>query len=284
LQLQHQHKASARGPKLNFLEFSGDDTDGWIRKAEKYFELVGVTNENRVRIAVMYINGKGEYWWRGTGCSSNTLPWHHFCRMVTDRFNLVSEYEVIGQFRNLKQVGTVVDYMDRFEEMVTMVRRNCPSLPETYYISSFISSLKDSIQFHLQCHRPTALSQAYWYAKRLDQATPNFRKYNAAPIPPKPLKPWVKEKEIVNPSVAELKAAGKCFKCREPWVPDHTKICKGKLLYSVILVENEEGKEEVEVIEDAEQSEDFEFHDACRYIQTGVPPTSVSSRGARGYP
>jgi hypothetical protein len=76
---------------LQFTEFSGEDTDGWLRKAEKYFEMVGVPNEDKVKIAVMYVNGKAEYWWRGTGCNANTLPWHHFCRMVTNRFNTSSE-------------------------------------------------------------------------------------------------------------------------------------------------------------------------------------------------
>jgi hypothetical protein len=34
-QLQIQHKAVAKGPKLSFPEFDGSDPDGWIRKAEK---------------------------------------------------------------------------------------------------------------------------------------------------------------------------------------------------------------------------------------------------------
>ena len=213
-----------------------------LGKQKKYFELVGVPNEDRVKITILYVTGKAEYWLRGTGCNANNLPWHHFCRMTTDRFNLVSEYEVIGQFHNLKQVGTIVDYVDRFEEMVTMVRKNCPQLPETYYISSFISSLKDSIQYHLQCHWPTALSQAYWYAKRLEQATPSFKKYTTTTQPQKFQKPWTKDKETTTPSMAKLRAAGKCFKCREPWVLGHTKVCKGKKVYSVILVENEQGQ------------------------------------------
>lgn len=65
--------------------------------------------------------------------------------MVGDRFSQVSEYEIIGQFHNLKQTGSVMDYVDRFEEMVSMVRRNNPALRDTYYISSFISGLKDYI-------------------------------------------------------------------------------------------------------------------------------------------
>jgi hypothetical protein len=151
----------ARGPKLNFPEFSGDDIEGLIRKTEKYFELVGVPNEDRVQIAVRYISGKAEFWWRGTGCNASTLPWHHFCRLASDRFNVVSEYDIVGQFHNLKQTGTVLDYVEKFEEMVSMVKRHNPSLTDNYFISSFISGLKDNVQYHVQCHKPTILSQAY---------------------------------------------------------------------------------------------------------------------------
>ena len=84
----------------------------------------------------------------------------------------------------------------------------------------------------------------------------------------KPFKQWPKEqkpsepKENVNRTIADLRAAGKCFKYREPWVPGHTKVYKGKQNFSMMLVENEEGKEEVEVIDDTTQSEDGEFYDA----------------------
>lgn len=266
MNMQHQHKAVARGPKLNFPEFNGDDTDGWIRKSEKYFEMVGVPLEDRVKVAVMYVNGSTEYWWRGTGCNANTLPWHHFCRIVSGRFNTTSEYDIVGQFHNLKQIGTMVDYVDRFEELVTMVKRTNPTLSETYYISSFISGLKDYIQFHLQCHQPTFLSQAYWFAQRFEEANPSSKKPTYFQSSAKFSKPWEKEKdkpkEQVNQNIAELKAAEKCFKCREPWVPGHAKVCKGKQIYSVILVENEQGTEEVAVIEDGNTSDEVEYHDA----------------------
>lgn len=59
MQLSHQmlseHKTIARGPKLSFPEFEASDPDGWIRKTEKYFELVAVPNKGRVKIAVMHV-------------------------------------------------------------------------------------------------------------------------------------------------------------------------------------------------------------------------------------
>jgi hypothetical protein len=138
MQLQQQQKHVSRGPKLIFPEFNGTDVDGWIRKPEKYYELVGVPNEHRVQIAVLYLEGRAEYWWRGTGCNPQTLLWHHFCRMVSDRFNKTSEYDIIGKFHQLKQTGSVMDYVDKFEEMLSQVRRHNPSLNDAYFISSFI--------------------------------------------------------------------------------------------------------------------------------------------------
>jgi hypothetical protein len=79
--------------------------------------------------------------------------------------------------------------------------------------------------------------------------------------------------------MAELRAAGKCFKCREPWVPGHTKVCKGKQVYSVILIENDEGKEEVAVVEDAEHQEESEFHDA-----ETIPTVNISMHALTGLP
>ncbi|WVZ49773.1 hypothetical protein U9M48_001102, partial [Paspalum notatum var. saurae] len=252
----------ARGPKLTFPEFEGEDPAGWIRKSEKYFEMVGVPNEERVSVAIM----RAEYWWRGTGCNPTKLPWHHFCRMVEDRFYKTSAYEVIAQFHTLKQLGSVSAYVDKFEELMALVKRNNPSLPEEYFICSFVSGLKDYIKNHLQCHRPAALTQAYWFAKRLEQTqpsnsfksnpyTPQFKNYKTTPTDRLPKAPE-------QPSIQELRATGKCFKCREPWTPSHSKICQGKQLYSVILVPNDQGQKEVAVIEDSDQNGQECFQDA----------------------
>jgi len=97
------------------------------------------------------------------------------------------------------------------------------------------------------------------------------------PQPQKPIKQWKKDqkqleqKDAFNPTIADLRAAGKCFKCREPWVPGNTKVCKGTQTFSTILVENEEGKEEVAVMDDTTQSEDGEYFDAA-----AVPEAQVS--------
>lgn len=205
--INHQRKAVARGPKITFPEFDGQDPEGWIQKAEKYFDMVGVPTEDRVPIAVMYIRGKAEFWWRGTGCQAHRVPWHHFCRMVEDRFYQISAYDVIGQFHKLKHTGSVSEYIDKFEELMALVRRNNPSLPEEYFTCSFVSGLKGHIQHHLQCHKPAHLNQAYWYAKRLEQANPfvkTFQPQFQANKFPKAATQDKDHQQTITPSLQEM--------------------------------------------------------------------------------
>lgn len=54
----------------------------------------------------------------------------HFRRMIGDKFNISFECDVVGQFHNMKQTGTVGEYVDKFEEIVSLIHRNNPILSE----------------------------------------------------------------------------------------------------------------------------------------------------------
>jgi hypothetical protein len=99
----------------------------------------------------------------------------------------------------------------------------------------------------------------------LEQATPPTRKFPTFTPTAKIQKPWVKDgtpTEQKDPAnIVELRVAGKCFKCREPWVPGHTKVCKGKQVYSIIVMSSAEGKEQLGVAEGV-HSEEGEYFDA----------------------
>lgn len=118
--------------------------------------MVGVPPEDWVKTTILYVEGKAKYWWRGTGYNANLLPWPYFCQIIGERFNQTSKYDIISQFHNLKPTGSVEDYVDKFEEMVSEVKRHNPSLTDAYYIRTFIVGLKDYIQHHLQCHNSQA--------------------------------------------------------------------------------------------------------------------------------
>nr|CAE03440.1 OSJNBa0032F06.23 [Oryza sativa Japonica Group] len=116
-----------KGPKkFNFPEFNGEHPEAWIRKANKYFALTKTPEEEKVLVAEVYIT--------------------KFCTIVCKRFAAKSKVEIIDIFRNLKQYGSVESYIDKFEEIVPLVKRNNSSLNEEYFLDYFISGLKDHIK------------------------------------------------------------------------------------------------------------------------------------------
>jgi hypothetical protein len=178
-------------------------------------------------------------------------------------------------------VGTVNEYIDKFEELMGLVKRDNPFLKDEYFTCSFVSGLKEPIQHHLQCYKPTCLPDAFWYAKRLEQANPPQKKFNVYSPATKIQRPWGKDttthnqKDPVN--IVELRAAGKCVKCREPWVPGHTKVCKAKQAYSVIVMSTPDGKEELGVVEDVAAEDEAAFYDAEQ-----VPVMQISTHALLG--
>ncbi|WVZ83699.1 hypothetical protein U9M48_030820 [Paspalum notatum var. saurae] len=91
-QLPPEDKGSTvktRGPKLTFPEFEGEDPAGWIRKSEKYFEMVGVPNEERVSVAIIYIKGRAEYWWRGYPKLRNSLLFKNFVQLGKQLYSVI---------------------------------------------------------------------------------------------------------------------------------------------------------------------------------------------------
>jgi hypothetical protein len=72
----------------------------------------------------------------------------------------------------LTQTSTVAHYIEQFEKALNLMRRDNPTLPNDYYVNCFISGLTPYIQSHLQCLKPNDMQEAMWYARRMEQATP----------------------------------------------------------------------------------------------------------------
>lgn len=55
---------------------------------------------------------------------------------------------MIEEFGKIKQKGTVEEYIDKFEELRAVVIGQIPQATEQYYISVFVSRLKEEFQTH----------------------------------------------------------------------------------------------------------------------------------------
>jgi hypothetical protein len=87
--------------------------------------------------------------------------------MVFSRFSSNSTNSSIEQFHHLKQQTFVSDYIQKFEELRTLMQMQHPGLTGHYYISSFIDGLKEGIKHYLVTHSPQTFYDTYWQAKEL---------------------------------------------------------------------------------------------------------------------
>jgi hypothetical protein len=100
------------------------------------------------------------------------------------------------QLQQLKQQTTVNTYIDAYETWMTQMKRTCPYLPQMFFVDRFTSGLKDSIKHLVQCQKPDSLLNAYWYARKYEQAyLCNVKKATAAPIAPPPQRAYNQQQQ-----------------------------------------------------------------------------------------
>jgi hypothetical protein len=87
--------------------------------------------------------------------------------MIFSRFSTHSSYSSLEQFHHLKQQSSVSEYIQKFEELMSLMQMQYLGLTDQYYINNFIAGLKEGIKHYLVPHRAQTLSDTYWQAKKL---------------------------------------------------------------------------------------------------------------------
>ncbi|XP_070022382.1 uncharacterized protein [Nicotiana sylvestris] len=185
----------------------------------------------------------------------------------------------MGDLKDLRQVSSVQDYVDLFDELLTRVE-----LSEEYVVSCFIRGLKPEIGFPVKMLAPRTLAKAISLAKIQEQtlvvqkqvfmtttvpsySTKNLQKLlsnfqfsqpyaptkftqpsNKTPHNHTPsLKPTYRNAKRLTPAeMEERRSKGLCYNCDEKYSFGH--VCKNKR--QLFSMKAEEGIEEVELEEE----------------------------------
>nr|XP_027123207.1 uncharacterized protein LOC113739959 [Coffea arabica] len=148
-------------PKIDLQLFSGEHPRVWLRKCNKYFLNYQVPHEHKIEIIEMYLDGKADKWFQGVKIEKPRLGWEEFEDMLCRRFNDRSCKDIVEEFNKLQQVGSIEDYQERFEELKPLMMIKNRNLDENYFISSFISGLKEEIKPVVRMLKPATLSEAF---------------------------------------------------------------------------------------------------------------------------
>ncbi|XP_027151895.1 uncharacterized protein LOC113751950 [Coffea eugenioides] len=257
-------KGGARLPKMDFPAFDGNSPREWVRRANKYFQIHGVEEGLKSDISQLHFQEKADIWFHGMYHEKGVVPWKELAMAVCERFGEGDPEEAIEEFNKLMQTGSVTEYLEKFEQLKSMVMLSLPGQPDSYYKSCFLSGLKEEIVSMVRMTRPHTLADTIEAAKLQERNLEAIRKtqgkmmhkYTPSPgIPPinkQNFTPHTKMKwpnfqykkpetfsnqntktgthtanqfrKITPSELSYRREKGLCFKCAEPYTLGH--ICK----------------------------------------------------------
>ncbi|XP_074292018.1 uncharacterized protein LOC141618851 [Silene latifolia] len=103
----------------------------WIRQMERQFEICEVPNQHMVNLAVHYLQGEADHWWRIVGSAAALAPgfgWTEFVTILERRFYPEElKHRKIEEFMECKQGNlSVQDFTDLFNSLAHFAEELLP--------------------------------------------------------------------------------------------------------------------------------------------------------------
>ncbi|MCI16592.1 retrotransposon gag protein, partial [Trifolium medium] len=111
--------------KVELPAFNGEDPVGWISRAEIYFRVQGTIPEVRVKLAQLCMEGSTIHFFNSLIGEDEDLTWEQLKEALLGRYGGHGEGDVYEQLTELKQGGTVDEYITEFEYLIAQI----PKLP-----------------------------------------------------------------------------------------------------------------------------------------------------------
>ncbi|XP_027150147.1 uncharacterized protein LOC113750359 [Coffea eugenioides] len=253
-------------PKVEFPKFDGSNPREWVRRCEKFFRLCRIPDSQHMDLVELHLDGKASIWYQGFKMDKGELRWDRFSQEFCSRFGNLGEDDVIEEFNKLHQTSTVITYQERFEELRAAVMLKVPCLTESYYISSFLSGLKEEIKSVVKIHKPATLQSAFEKARWQEHYLQVMAKQPRMATKPTPVTETIQKKPAhqmfdssnnkttpqgsrrITPTEFQYrKDHNLCYKCEEKFSPGH--VCRNKGIHLLLA---DEGEAQVEEVADEE--------------------------------
>ncbi|XP_027120880.2 uncharacterized protein [Coffea arabica] len=118
-------------------------------------------DRQKVEIIEMYLDEKADKWFQGVKLGKPKLSWVEFGDLLCKRFADSICKDVVEEFNKLRQEGSIEEYQEKFEELKPLMLIKIRNLDENYFISNFISGLKEEIKPMIRMLKPATLVEAF---------------------------------------------------------------------------------------------------------------------------
>ncbi|KAJ9557560.1 hypothetical protein OSB04_012174 [Centaurea solstitialis] len=134
----------------------GDDVFEWVYRIERFFDIQRVmTSGERLRAAVLCLEGPALAWFRWTDSRTPFQSWEELKSRMMDRFQPLQEGSLYEQFLNISQEGSGQDYVALFEKMAAQLE----GIQEEILEGTFIKGLKSDLRTAVRIQQPKGLTQ-----------------------------------------------------------------------------------------------------------------------------
>jgi hypothetical protein len=167
-------------PKMDFPRFEGENPMVWQQDCETYFELYHVSDALRTRYASLNFRGTAALWLRNVQARRKIDDWGEMCRMVHDKFGKNRYMHYRRQMRALRQVGTVSEYIEKFEILKNQLLLYNPALDESFFVDEFLNGLQDDLRSAIHLHCPPDLDTASLLALMQEEDMATSKKHSTS--------------------------------------------------------------------------------------------------------
>ncbi|KAK2455764.1 hypothetical protein QL285_003186 [Trifolium repens] len=150
--------------KVELPPFDGEDPVGWITRAETYFEVQETSEEVKVRLAKLSMEGTTIHWFNLLRDTENNLTWTRLKQALIERYGGRQSDNPFEELKDLQQIGDVEEYITEFEYISSQVAR----LPEDQYLGYFLGGLKLEIRLKVRTLNPRSRIQAMKMARDVE--------------------------------------------------------------------------------------------------------------------
>lgn len=223
-------------PEMDFPKFNGENPRLWKDHCEVYFEVYSIGDPLKCRFASLNFEGAVATWLQIVELRGRFTSWPALCSVVCEKFDRDQYPLCMRQLDNLKQSGIVAEFFEKFQKLAHQILLYNNSYDDVYFVTRFMSGLREDVRAPIMLHRPKDLKTAYSLAllqeEELQQSKASNAKWDSNktqfPSANDKYKPVLKKEEIKRADKTVLddkwstlksyqRANGLCFVCGEKW-------------------------------------------------------------------
>lgn len=160
-----QSESRLAGRKVKLPLFDGDDPVAWITRAEIYFDVQNTSDDMRVKLARLSMEGSTIHWFNLLMETEDELSWEKLKRALIARYGGRRLENPFEELLTLRQKGSVEEFVEAFELLSSQVGR----LPEEQYLGYFMSGLKPQIRRRVHTLNPRNRMEMMRIAKDVEE-------------------------------------------------------------------------------------------------------------------